>query len=1529
MLWWFGQRPPRNKVTIQEVAVNRRRRKTRKRDNEDASSEALPILAAEPVEDQEEVADPEVEARAPGNFTNRSATRRRRSTFLRLPAAINVRFLAISVIVLMAGLLGFRIVHHIQIHRLSGKLLDQAAAAEEAEDWPLAADLLHQYQQSHPQDVDILPRLAQAMDKSANSGAAVLRATAAYAKALDVFPGRDDLRGRMAELQLMVSPETAIRTADDMLRRTPEQPVALKVRAEALDSMRGSAAGAGQVRLSDVTNAYVKALAQNPSDMAMALRLAVLFRQNSNELASLEGATPAAIRERADGLIDDMVRRHPESSTAYLARFSYRRHFEATPGPSQLAPDLEALNNDVQQALKLDPDNADALIASAEILIDASVGDPVSGLAGGKNIDRGHLEEAERLFVAARKAKVADPRPYAGLSHIYFLVGDNAKNLEILEEGLEKVGAKDPLLNVRLADALLRMEKWDKARQTLDLLDEILPDEQSVAGKPRKPDAIRTARNLVRASWLLANGNPSRNPSKAVGLLNQVVDALPPDVRSAGVHMRLGQCYETMAQWDLAANEYEKAASADPKNGAAAFAAGRCLRLSGRAEASIARVRALKAAQTPGVDASLITQELALAEFDRQARAPREQRDWAPFRAAVAELRAEKPDSPSAVFLDACVMLAADSQDSKAKALALIKASAARYEKDRDFWPMAFEFYMNQKAFADAESALSHWETISGQPALAMRTRLRLSQGAPGLVAADVAATPERDPGAASPRLSEERLAELAQRFDAALRAGRADVATQTLAEVADAQPDNVLPREILVELAFLTGDSTELSKRQAELATLEGEGGTLWRYAKTLGLLMGSGDSTALEQASNLVREILARRPSWPRARAIEGMVAQTQGRWANAEEAFRKARELGDDRPMTIRAILLLMARRGDQASIREFLAQLSDQTLFTPEVVSVATRLALKDGDLPRATELVKRGLAVSPDQPELHVLAGQLILANNGPGAIEQAAEEIHQSARLAPADIRYWLAVLDFHAAYPHPDRAFRMLESVRNIVDIQRATASAMTPAQRNRVLARLLELRNDLTGSEEFARRARLASASGADGGSLVKGQSAASGGSLKRSSNDGAPTEVNRILKTIELSYPRSWWYVTAAESLDNDPRLEAVAWICRGGPSHRKKAIECLGRVKPGEDLRGDHLLKARLFLMDGATTIALDEWKAVSKAKPTMAQIVERFNVAIRVKSLDDARDALKQAEASDAKSPLVLPMTIQLLAAEGKADEAIKRAEAHLSTATDEADALKRAGDAAGWLRAIDRPDAAIALLRRATMGKPGGALAMADWLANQQIGIAEAAELCVAQSKADDSPRPALAAARVLLAGNPSAEQTRQLQEIVNQGAARFPDLWPLRINRAALLEFQDQPEQGLAEFQKALAERPNDAGLLNNIAWLLSNYLGKHEQALVTIDKAIRLVGPNPDLRDTKAVIMLNKGSTDDAVALLEANLGGLEAAATTYLHLAEACQKAGFAEEASWAKQAFDRFEVGKLCPRDEKAYPRLASR
>jgi tetratricopeptide (TPR) repeat protein len=129
------------------------------------------------------------------------------------------------------------------------------------------------------------------------------------------------------------------------------------------------------------------------------------------------------------------------------------------------------------------------------------------------------------------------------------------------------------------------------------------------------------------------------------------------------------------------------------------------------------------------------------------------------------------------------------------------------------------------------------------------------------------------------------------------------------------------------------------------------------------------------------------------------------------------------------------------------------------------------------------------------------------------------------------------------------------------------------------------------------------------------------------------------------------------------------------------------------------------------------------------------------------------------------------------------------------------------------------------------------------------------------------------------------------------------------------------------AAFRDALALDANDLTALNNLSWLLAFQPQKNAEALRLAQHAIKIMGPYPGVLDTRGVIHLTAGRTDDAVKDLE-DVVAEGPTAGHYFHLAQAHLQAKNRARATAALAEANRLGLSEsaLHPLERAAYQQL---
>jgi len=209
------------------------------------------------------------------------------------------------------------------------------------------------------------------------------------------------------------------------------------------------------------------------------------------------------------------------------------------------------------------------------------------------------------------------------------------------------------------------------------------------------------------------------------------------------------------------------------------------------------------------------------------------------------------------------------------------------------------------------------------------------------------------------------------------------------------------------------------------------------------------------------------------------------------------------------------------------------------------------------------------------------------------------------------------------------------------------------------------------------------------------------------------------------------------------------------------------------------------------------------------------------------------------------------------------------------------------------LRKIGQPDAAEALARRVAGRRPVDAWLLAGFQATSGRA-AEALATCRIAADAGAGREPVQVALGLMLTRKLDPTLKDQAGAVADVARARAPDDRVLIGMVTAIRHLQGRFEDELALHRRGLELDPADVPRLNDIAWVLSECLGRPEEGLAPIDEAIRRGVRSPQFSDTRGVILTRLGRFDEAIAELE-EASRQKPSGTYFFHLARAAMKSG----------------------------------
>ena len=225
---------------------------------------------------------------------------------------------------------------------------------------------------------------------------------------------------------------------------------------------------------------------------------------------------------------------------------------------------------------------------------------------------------------------------------------------------------------------------------------------------------------------------------------------------------------------------------------------------------------------------------------------------------------------------------------------------------------------------------------------------------------------------------------------------------------------------------------------------------------------------------------------------------------------------------------------------------------------------------------------------------------------------------------------------------------------------------------------------------------------------------------------------------------------------------------------------------------------------------------------------------------------------------------------------------------------------------------LKHPEAAERVARAEAGHRPEGGWLLADVL--KSAGRPEEAMRACLEAVEKGGSRLAVRSAVALATARGAAEGALEGADgVVTAALKREPDDLELILLRAQVRHLQGRFEEELQAYRDALGRKPSDLGFLNNMAWTLSESLGRPKEAIEPVERAMARAGRRPQFLDTRGVILTRLGRLDEAVKDLEVAARAMPAGSSS-LHLARALSQAGKAAE---ARKALERGKADGKAP------------
>jgi tetratricopeptide (TPR) repeat protein len=754
-----------------------------------------------------------------------------------------------------------------------------------------------------------------------------------------------------------------------------------------------------------------------------------------------------------------------------------------------------------------------------------------------------------------------------------------------------------------------------------------------------------------------------------------------------------------------------------------------------------------------------------------------------------------------------------------------------------------------------------------------------------------------------------DRPALLDQLGSAEIRLGQSKLARQYWRELADLQPDNVAVRFGLFDLALAAGDHDDARKLVDEIHKVEGDEGLSWQFARAALLIdkLRRGASENLDEARRIADEISRRRPRGAGGFALSGEIAELAGSIEQAIEAYTRAIELGNVQPSLVRRLVALLNERNRSDEIDHVAEMLRDQGAALDEITIVKALAAIRNQDFDRGIALAQQAFPDDSTSYLDHLNLGRIYMAA---GRSDEAGKRFRRATELGPGTPLSWLTYVQYLVQIKRPDQAQVAVEGARHALPADRATLT----------LAQCSLLLGDTQQADELVKKAMKEKGKAADPAELRLAAAVA----LRRNRLDQVDEYLTELGRVADLSPDDKVWanrtrvalLMAKGRAADRDRALAVLdenlvinrdsiadlglkATVLALRPSGHGAAIKILEQLASANGLgANERFLLAQLYLgqRDGQKYQG-EMQKLLDLNLKDPRHLAHFANFWIGRNQLDQAERWLAELKKAEPEGRLALELEARLLDLRTRKGELLALLETRGREVPDligpVADLLNRYGF-------TKEAEAAYKAFVAREPRQPERVLALATHFARQDR-VAEALTILKTAWSTCRHEQVSVVALELYDAPSAGEAERRQVEAWVSEAAQKRPDAISLASKLGLIWVRRGRFDEAEGLFRRLLVGDPDNADVLNNLAWLLAlRDKGKAQQALALINRAIDVAGTVPSLVDTRAVVLIRAGQLDKAVE----DLGNARASNATNpsyaLHLAWAYQASGQTERA-----------------------------
>jgi tetratricopeptide (TPR) repeat protein len=1148
-------------------------------------------------------------------------------------------------------------------------------------------------------------------------------------------------------------------------------------------------------------------------------------------LGQLAEQLPGQLSDPPEHWYDEAIKSNPSTALAYIARAGF--HLRSKNNANALA--------DLEQAEK---DNANAL-ADLEKAEKLDLSDTAVRLRLALEfLNAGASDKAEKHLAAVKEMDPTDEGLWRTWAQIAFRTRSQAKMLEVAESGLKSLSSMPWDFMPIAAELFTRGGDPNRATECIDKLSQKDMNPMIVASLrglvAGEKGNLREAVKYWRQSMALGNKSPQvqLGLASALSALGDTQSALRelrtfvsqwPD--SYDGHLALAKLLAKSGDWAAAADHARKAMQLSPQNAEAVLlnAQTRVQLLTDGSTAEDPRawddmdkqLTSLEAAADDPLQIRLLRLQLAV------------QREK--FTEAQDLLTQLKKDYPShfRIAMSEAGLLAAQNKDDEAILM---------LEKTIKEFPDAAEPVSFLALMSDHKGDRGKCEAVLKE-ALA-RIKEPLARRDLSLL--------------------------LAQFYE---RWGQADDAYSLLDALSKEEPDSIPAKRRLLSTEGIAKDPQKAQQLVDQIKALEGEGGCQWRYEQARVWFRADDFDKQSPQVVSLLQENLLANPDDQASRVL---LADTYERTGRSQMALAAYREALSRSPQDVQLIVRTVAALWNANEFEEaegILNRISREKLSDPALQRLQFQSHIRGGELGLAADVLKDYLLTDPNNVSISLNLALLKMQQND---FDEASKLLDELRAKDPNSLTIIVAQIQLHVRRGKPQEALKLCDQ---IIDKYK---SALTYVIRARTYISLKAM--------------------------------------------DKAKEDYDRAVavdpNNVDVLMARSDFYDVAREpqkatadierALSLDPnnleiqRRAASLFLASGGRDNIRQATAVIDRALESDPNNGVlRLLKARALLAEETAPAADSAAKLLEKLTEEYPKMVGPWGLLGEVqlrqglsgKAIDTVLQGLVhnpndrsllmlKARAEAAKSPFLAIATLKELLTLDPNDigAAMRLADAYIAT-NEFAKAVSVLRQQLALCDASDRRRCEVALavalysgdnkaeakeifdsLLQAEPNDPAPILAQVTLFEKEKLWSEIEQKAVDWYRKHPEDAKTPQTIAGIIGAARDNATM-KVAENILRMVLKDHSDNAEIVRGLAVLMQAVGRSEEAAEFYRRVLEIQADDVVAMNNLAWIICEEQGKHQEAIEIAQKGLKIAPNYIDLIDTRGVAYYRLGRFDKAI--------------------------------------------------------------